>query len=141
MWQKVRSVWKYIHTHYLAHFDWFLLGGDDLYLLVDNLQRYLQSPQLQRLRRTGEGVFLGRPYLFTVQGHTVRYNTGGAGYLLDAAALQKLSAGLDEEYCHAYKESSMEDVLVAFCLRNIPAPVFPIDTRWVPLSYPLSFSL
>ena len=26
MWQKVRNIWKYICTHYINEFDWFLLG-------------------------------------------------------------------------------------------------------------------
>ncbi len=39
------------------------------------------------------GVYLGRPYVFDVDGvHSVRYNTGGPGYVLDSVAV-KVSGG------------------------------------------------
>ena len=31
MWQKARSIWAYISDHYLDDYDWFHLGGDDLF--------------------------------------------------------------------------------------------------------------
>lgn len=37
MWQKVRSIWAYIHAHYLRDYDFFHLGGDDLFVIVENL--------------------------------------------------------------------------------------------------------
>lgn len=43
MWQKVRSIWKYVGAHYLDEFDWFLIGGDDLFVLPHNLKTYLAS--------------------------------------------------------------------------------------------------
>ena len=30
MWQKVRSIWKFVGDNYLDKFDWFYLGGDDM---------------------------------------------------------------------------------------------------------------
>ncbi|KAL3918022.1 MAG: hypothetical protein SGILL_004443 [Bacillariaceae sp.] len=41
MWQKVRSIWKFVGTHYLEDFDFFFQGGDDLYVLPENLRNYL----------------------------------------------------------------------------------------------------
>ena len=29
MWQKVRSIWKFVGTHYLDDFDFFFQGGED----------------------------------------------------------------------------------------------------------------
>ena len=55
MWQKVRSIWKHIYKHYLDDFDWFLLGGDDMYYIIDNLRVYLQSPDIQHLLSDGKG--------------------------------------------------------------------------------------
>jgi len=35
------------------------------------------------------GVFLGRPFTYDIDGvHTVRYNAGGPGYVLDNVALK-----------------------------------------------------
>lgn len=42
MWQKSRSIWKYIAHHYKDEFDWFLIGGDDMYYIVSNLRKYLR---------------------------------------------------------------------------------------------------
>lgn len=39
MWQKSRAIWKYINFHYRNDFDWFVLGGDDLFLIVENLRK------------------------------------------------------------------------------------------------------
>ncbi|CAN0444281.1 unnamed protein product, partial [Hapterophycus canaliculatus] len=39
MWQKSRAIWKYIDRHYKNDFDWFVLGGDDIFLIVENLRK------------------------------------------------------------------------------------------------------
>ena len=39
MWQKSRAIWKYIYFHYRDDFDWFVLGGDDVFLIVENLRQ------------------------------------------------------------------------------------------------------
>ena len=39
MWQKSRAIWKYINYHYKDDFDWFVLGGDDLFIIVENLRK------------------------------------------------------------------------------------------------------
>jgi glycoprotein-N-acetylgalactosamine 3-beta-galactosyltransferase len=47
MWQKTRSIWKYIHEFYIHDFDWFLLGGDDMYHIVENLMDFLTSDEIR----------------------------------------------------------------------------------------------
>ena len=44
MWQKSRAIWKYINFHYKDDFDWFLLGGDDLFVIVENLRKVCRVP-------------------------------------------------------------------------------------------------
>ena len=39
MWQKSRAIWKYINFHYIDDFDWFVLGGDDVFVIVENLRK------------------------------------------------------------------------------------------------------
>lgn len=39
MWQKSRAIWKYINFHYKDDYDWFVLGGDDIFLIVENLRK------------------------------------------------------------------------------------------------------
>jgi glycoprotein-N-acetylgalactosamine 3-beta-galactosyltransferase len=42
MWQKSRSIWKYVYAHYMDKFDYFLMGGDDMFYIVENLRHYLE---------------------------------------------------------------------------------------------------
>lgn len=55
IWQKVRSILKYIHLHYRDEFDYFLIGGDDMYYVMENLYSYLNSDEIQTLQREGRG--------------------------------------------------------------------------------------
>jgi glycoprotein-N-acetylgalactosamine 3-beta-galactosyltransferase len=57
MWQKSISIWKYIHRHYLDEFDYFLLGGDDMYYIMENLYMFLLTNEdVQRAERLQEGM-------------------------------------------------------------------------------------
>ena len=56
MWQKSRSIWKYIAKHYLDSFDYFLLGGDDMFYIIENLRAYLNSQEIQNLRNERNGM-------------------------------------------------------------------------------------
>ena len=56
MWQKSRSIWKYIATHYLDSFDYFLLGGDDMFYIIENLRAYLNSQEIQTLQNERNGA-------------------------------------------------------------------------------------
>ena len=47
IWQKVRSMWSYIYDNYYDKYDWFHIGGDDYYLLVENLKLYLESEEIR----------------------------------------------------------------------------------------------
>ena len=49
MWQKSRSIWAYIYDHYLDDYDYFHLGGDDMYVLVENLRLFLEQVQNDQL--------------------------------------------------------------------------------------------
>jgi hypothetical protein len=90
MWQKVRSMWSYIYDNYYNDFDWFHIGGDDMWVIVENLREYLGSEEIQLAangglylptdsdtnNRTQTPLYLGSRWLH--QSHVV-YNTGGPG--------------------------------------------------------------
>jgi hypothetical protein len=87
MWQKVRSIWRYVHEHFAEDFDFFTMHGDDVYYAVENLRQFLLSPRwassratarthtdrsacllsVQQKERAGEPLFMGRRLAYQVQ--------------------------------------------------------------------------
>ena len=57
MWQKVRAIWAYTYEHYLNDYDYFHLGGDDMYVIPENLK--LIATQVDQRSPPGEMIFLG----------------------------------------------------------------------------------
>jgi len=137
IWQKVRAMWSYIYDNYYEEYDWFHIGGDDLYLLVENLRLYLESEEIQLASNGGERLptgkegkqlplFLGRR--FKEQGNEKRiFNSGGSGYTMNKAALKALVADAFPT-CQPHLHTFAEDVMVAQCFRN-KLEVFPFDTK------------
>ena len=60
---RTRSNWRYVHTHYRNDFDLFIFGGDDMYVLVENLRAYVQTDEYTRNRmHNGDPLYLGRRF-------------------------------------------------------------------------------
>jgi glycoprotein-N-acetylgalactosamine 3-beta-galactosyltransferase len=137
IWQKVRSMWSYVYDNYYEEYDWFHIGGDDLYVIVENLRLYLESEEVQLAANGGEylpsgdekkqlPLFLGRR--FAEQGNYERiFNSGGSGYTLNKAALKSLVVTAFPT-CMPHLKTFAEDVMVAQCLRN-KIRVHPFDTK------------
>jgi len=137
IWQKIRSAWSYVYDNYYEQYDWFHIGGDDLYVLVENLRLYLESEEIQLATNGGKSLpdssptsqyplFLGRR--FKEQGKEDRiFNSGGSGYTINKAALKALVVdGFPK--CMPHLKTFAEDVMVAQCLRN-HVEVYPYDTK------------
>eukprot|EP01033_Poteriospumella_lacustris_P015701 gene15701-11240_t len=156
MWQKSRAIWRYIHRHYLREFDFFLLGGDDMYYIMENLYEYLNSPTVLNASPSSagiEGLYIGRTMRYEEGNDVDIHQSGGAGYLLDQKALNALfshvplswiNPGAMEntdpassdvtvpifEYadvCTPTLRTSAEDAQLGKCLRAIG--IHPMDTR------------
>ena len=137
IWQKVRSMWSYVYDNYYEDYDWFHIGGDDLYVIVENMRLYLESEEVQLAANGGDylpngdekeqtPLFLGRR--FAEQGNYQRiFNSGGSGYTLNKAALKSLVVTAFP-ICMPHLKTFAEDVMVAQCLRN-KIKVFPFDTK------------
>mmetsp|Transcript_25138 Transcript_25138/g.25339 ORF Transcript_25138/g.25339 Transcript_25138/m.25339 type:complete len:691 (+) Transcript_25138:3-2075(+) len=125
MWQKSKSIWKYIGSHYLEEFDWFLMGGDDMFYMVENLRDYLSSSEITEQQTLSKGMFIGRRFFPPKQNV---FNSGGAGYILDRKALQILMDNIDTPKCFPHQHGFWEDVNIASCLR-VSANILPYDTR------------
>eukprot|EP00546_Thalassionema_frauenfeldii_P006408 CAMPEP_0178928530 /NCGR_PEP_ID=MMETSP0786-20121207/19960_1 /TAXON_ID=186022 /ORGANISM="Thalassionema frauenfeldii, Strain CCMP 1798" /LENGTH=416 /DNA_ID=CAMNT_0020604415 /DNA_START=78 /DNA_END=1324 /DNA_ORIENTATION=+ len=137
IWQKVRSMWSYVYDNYYEEYDWFHIGGDDLYLIIENLRLYLESDEIQLAANGGKSLpkagstqqlplFLGRR--FAEQGNYERiFNSGGSGYTINKAALKSLIVTAFPT-CVPHLKTFAEDVMVAQCFRN-KIQVFPFDTK------------
>ncbi|KAL7572336.1 hypothetical protein ACA910_021551 [Epithemia clementina (nom. ined.)] len=119
MWQKVRSIWAYLHLHYLDEYDFFHLGGDDMYVIPENLRHRLSSKAREM---PNAPIFMGQQ----VPGGKHPYVTGGPGYSLNRKGLERL---VQEALpgCHAEKTASYEDRLITECLNRIG--IEPTDSR------------
>jgi len=125
MWQKSRSIWKFVAKNFASQFDYFLIGGDDMFYIVENLKAYLNSKEIRDERAKGKGLFLGRRF-FPPKQHV--FNSGGAGYTLDSTSLQVLADNIDSPHCYPHQRGFWEDVNVANCLRESKS-IGPYDTR------------
>ncbi|VDN55125.1 unnamed protein product [Dracunculus medinensis] len=111
LWGKTKAAFKYIYTHYLNGYDWFLKADDDTYVIVENLRFMLlaHSPE--------EPVYFGCKFKpFVKQG----YMSGGAGYVLSRTAVKKFieEAMPDPSKCRV-DESGSEDAEIGKCLERV----------------------
>jgi hypothetical protein len=83
-WERVLNVWKFVQHHYRNDFDIFHLGGDDMYVIPENLQK-----MVSQLEPTFDKVplYLGGAVVPSRKTPDVRYCGGGAGYTLNPMAL------------------------------------------------------
>ena len=118
------TFFSYISSQY----DYFHIGGDDLYLIVENLRLYLESEEIQLASNGGQylpdgtedsqvPLFLGRR--FAEGGNRERmFISGGSGYTMNKAALKTLVVdGFPQ--CFPHMKTFSEDVMVATCLRKV----------------------
>lgn len=109
------------HTHSLILFEndhRFFIGGDDLFVMPHNLKTYLASLVYKDGTdpKTKE-YFVGRRFN---PGQRDPFNSGGAGYTLSQATLRKFLAHIDDaQHCSAKARTSMEDVMIARCLKHL----------------------
>lgn len=119
MWQKVRSAWIYLYDHFFDDYDYFYLGGDDVYVLVANLKALLGSiPPSEGSTPRHIGQWLPSKSMIA----------GGPGYLLNRVSLQRLVIdGLP--HCFVNTTASFEDRLVSQCLARLGIHGSQTDTR------------
>jgi glycoprotein-N-acetylgalactosamine 3-beta-galactosyltransferase len=106
-------------------FDYFLLGGDDMFYIIENLKYYLNSEEVRGEAARGKGIYIGRK--FQPPGQKI-FNSGGAGYILDKVSLKLLGDNLDAPSCHPKQVGFWEDVNIASCLK-VSNDIDPYDTR------------
>lgn len=127
MWLKVRSMWKYAYQHHLNEFDLFHIGGDDHFLIPDNLRAMVDKEVNNGRWNLTEPLFLGGSMIdFPMT--QIRYCGGGSGYTLNRAALKLLIEQLfDTHHCRPHFRASDEDRLISNCFRS--AGIHCMDTN------------
>jgi glycoprotein-N-acetylgalactosamine 3-beta-galactosyltransferase len=127
MWQKIRSIWAYTHDHYREEFDFFHIGGDDIYVVMENLRAYLDGPEVTRLENGYQDEFPASPWepemgprpLLLGSPMPHKRNSiviaGGPGYTLNRAAMDLLVEQLPTFLPDAV--DSREDVFVGSILK------------------------
>jgi hypothetical protein len=113
MWQKTRSIWAYIYDHLLDDFDYFHLGGDDMYVMVENLRHFLTEVHATTI----EGTPLHFGQWAKTKGDKYMI-TGGPGYTLNAAAVKRLVEDALPT-CAPNFEVSHEDRMISNCLSTL----------------------
>ena len=127
MWMKALVIWFTVATSSLAkEYDYFLLGGDDLYVHVPRLHALLNSQRIRELHDKGTPLYMGRP---GKQNSFLSFHMGGAGYILNDIALKRL-VQVDLEKCFIHTRSSMEDLFVSNCLRHAGVDMTSPDETW-----------
>jgi hypothetical protein len=86
MWQKTRSMVAFMYDYYLEDYDYFLLCGDDTFIILENLRNYLLLLESESGGRDAQPLYIGMPY--DVWG--IFYNLGGSSYILNRSALRRL---------------------------------------------------
>jgi hypothetical protein len=127
MWLKVRSIWQYGYDNYLNDYDFFQLGGDDHYVIPENLRYVAATGSWKGLWNQSAPLYLGGAMLNFP--HTAsRYCGGGAGYTLNRAALKLLiEDAFDSHQCKPHYRASDEDRIIASCFR--PFGIQCMDTN------------
>eukprot|EP00929_Paragymnodinium_shiwhaense_P084528 TRINITY_DN45198_c0_g1_i1.p1 TRINITY_DN45198_c0_g1~~TRINITY_DN45198_c0_g1_i1.p1 ORF type:complete len:328 (-),score=43.69 TRINITY_DN45198_c0_g1_i1:25-1008(-) len=99
--------------------DWYVKTDDDTYLIVGNLNRYVESLDASlpyflgcKFHQSGPGGF--------------QYVSGGAGYVLSSVAAKRL-AGATSNCIGLYGSVTEGDIAIAHCLQTVG--VFAEDTR------------
>mmetsp|Transcript_40839 Transcript_40839/g.84989 ORF Transcript_40839/g.84989 Transcript_40839/m.84989 type:complete len:122 (+) Transcript_40839:1829-2194(+) len=103
MWEKVMKMFKYAHKHYFNDFDFFHIGGDDHYVIGENLQHTISTGSWKGPWNHSAPLFLGGSLPLFKQR---RYCGGGSGYTLNRAALQLLMNLSDTPRCWPHMQSS-----------------------------------
>jgi glycoprotein-N-acetylgalactosamine 3-beta-galactosyltransferase len=141
MWQKTREAFMFLtasDSSWTDEYDYFFFGGDDVFLVPENLRRMLSEPDLVSAQEAGTPLFFG--YRSTTRDYDSKKNAkpwfpgccetfiSGAGYVLNTVAL-KLAGALvrHSPKCFAESHVSFEDVYLANCFRS--AGVVPRDSR------------
>jgi glycoprotein-N-acetylgalactosamine 3-beta-galactosyltransferase len=119
MWLKVRAIWQYVHDNYSDDYDAFHIGGDDMYVISENLRHVVSTGSWKGAWNQSAPLYLGGSMLDYPRTGT-RYCGGGSGYTLNRVALKLLVGKLfDMHQSRPHFQASDEDRIIANCFRAV----------------------
>ena len=114
MWLKVRAIWEYVYTNYRHDYDFFHIGGDDHYVIPENLKHVVTTGPWDQ----SAPLFLGGNMMDFPFKH--RYCGGGSGYTMNRIALELLIEKLfGTHQCRPHHVASDEDRIISNCFRSV----------------------
>lgn len=117
MWMKVVSMWRYAYDYYLNDYDYFHIGGDDHYVIVENLRYAVSVGSWKGPWDEATPLYLGGSLVVRDKR---RYCNGGSGYTLNRVALKLfVEELLHKPVCMPHWQASYEDRMVASCFRSV----------------------
>jgi len=114
-----------ISSQLINEYQYFLFGGDDLYVVVKNLKSFLLSSKIKNLNKNHSNpLYIGR---ILKQNHYLSFISGGSGYILNRLSIRILAdmLNLPSSPCLPTLQTSKEDVMIAHCLKL--AGVLPVN--------------
>jgi hypothetical protein len=108
-------------------FDWLLMTDDDTYVVMENLRELLYP--------TSEPLAFGHVY---APHGARRHLSGGAGYVINTVALQRMLPDL-QTTCAQWYIPGMEDVYVSRCLQHLNVTLNGAIDNHRHQFYPLEF--
>jgi glycoprotein-N-acetylgalactosamine 3-beta-galactosyltransferase len=129
--QRVRTMMAYIYDNFLDDYDYFHFGGEDVFMMVENMKEFLASDKVQQWEQEEEDKYLmagfwANHHDFFPKGQF--YLAGGSGYTLSRKALKTYVEG-PLQVCDSEGNGAMEDVYFAQCVREHISNETFIDTR------------
>lgn len=117
MWLKVKAMWQYAYDHYRNDYDFFHVGGDDHYVIVENLRYTAATGNWHGPWNQSSPLYLGGPMADKFE--STRYCGGGSGYTLNRVALRQLVEELlAHPDCWPHWRAPDEDRIMASCFRR-----------------------
>ncbi|XP_067650006.1 glycoprotein-N-acetylgalactosamine 3-beta-galactosyltransferase 1-like [Haliotis asinina] len=102
---------KYIHKYHINDAEWFLKADDDTYIVMENLKYFLSDENPE------SPVYFGE-FFNPFDTKYLRYNSGGAGYVLSKEALRRFGElSLLRSVCS--DPMGPEDKEIGYCLRHL----------------------
>lgn len=127
MTQRTRTILAYLYDHFLNDYDYFHIGGDDMFLIVENLKEFLASDKVQQWDRVADQYMIaGFRMLLKFGRKKLSFFGGGSGYTISRKALKAFVEG-PLQYCDTEIERPNEDIWFSNCANLLSTKL--IDSR------------